>query len=125
MFFTILLLLWIIFLGLVFIESKLIKSEKTSQLTQTYFPIRLGIILLSIIFVIIYSWNLSTNINIQNIIMTSLMVVTVLISLLVTPKKFTSQKTKIFNNWLLFRNIIAIFNTITMLVHFIIFVLLA
>ena len=125
MFFTVLLSLWLVFLGLVFAEGKLIKSEKSPALTQKYLPIRGGIILLSVLFAVIYTWNLTGNVNIQNIVMTVLMGVTVVLSVFVTPKMVTTTGAKGLKGWLIFRNVIAVFNGITMLVHFIIFVLLA
>jgi len=125
MFFTILLTLWIIFLGLIFAEMKLIKATKETKVNKKYFPIRLSIILLSIAFTVVYGINLSGNINIQNIVMTILMGATVILSMFVIPKMVIEESAGSLKGWLVFRNVIAIFNTVTMLVHFIIFVSLA
>jgi len=125
MFFTILLTLWIVFLGLIFAEMKLIKTEKNDETTKKYAPIRFLIIILSAAFTIVYGINLSGNVNIQNIVMTVLMGVTVILSMFVIPKMIVSPTAVVHKGWLIFRNIIAIFNALTMLVHFIIFVVLA
>ena len=125
MFFTTLLVLWLVFLSLVFAEGKLIQSEKSPALTQKYLPIRSGLVLLSVLFAVIYTWNLTGNVNIQNIVMSILMGVTVVLSVFVTPKMVTTTGTKGLKGWLIFRNVVAVFNAITMLVHFVIFVLLA
>ena len=125
MFFTILLILWLVFLGLALMEMKVIKAAKNSETAINYGPIKLGIILLSGGFAVVYGWNLSGNVNIQNIVMTTLMGITVILSIFITPKLIAAPENKTLRKWLIFRNVIAIINTITMFVHFIIFVVLA
>jgi len=124
MFFTLLLILWLVFLGLMVLEMKLFKQTAVADLEKKYTPIRWGIVLLSGIFAIVYGWNLSGNINVQNIVMTTLMLVTVVLSIFVVPKRVMIKDSKNLAGWMIFRNVVAIFNAITILVHFIIFVVL-
>jgi len=125
MFFTVLLILWLTFSGLALMESKLFNQNQTSELAAKYVPIRLAIIVLSITLAIVYIWNLSENVNIQNIVMTTLMLVAVFLSVEIVPKRLTNPEAKNLKSWMIFRNVVVILNVITMFVHFIIFVVLA
>ena len=124
MFFTILLILWLILTYFIIKETKLINSSNPQNLSL-YRPIALGIVSLTLLLSVIYSFNLLGNVNIQNNVMTFLMFVTTLLSLFVVPRHITTPNpSKGLKKWLYLRNALVGFNVLTIAVHFVIFVIL-
>jgi len=111
MFFTLLFLGWILFLVLAFFETRLQKSGAAAR----YKTVSQILNVLSWLFVLVYAWNLSGNINPKNIVMTTLML------FIATLTTFLKPHMPHFKGWLWTRNGLALFNALTIFVHFVIF----